>query len=217
MARTRQLSLLDRVLGEVDHALRTVHGSLATTQRPYPAQGLAEKADMTEAERELAGRLMRINHAGEVSAQGLYRGQAFVAQNSALKQHLHHAALEESDHLHWCHQRLQVLKTRPSLIGPFWYWGSFSIGAITGKLGDRLSLGFVKATEDQVINHINDHLTRLPTHDLPDSAVLQQMKADEDKHGHEAMRAGGTQLPWPMRKLLMPLLSKVMTKTTYHI
>ncbi|MBK8452531.1 MAG: 2-polyprenyl-3-methyl-6-methoxy-1,4-benzoquinone monooxygenase [Thiofilum sp.] len=217
MAKTRQLSLLDTVLGEIDHALRTVHGTLATTERPYPAQGLAEKADMTEAERDLAGRLMRINHAGEVSAQGLYRGQAFVAQDSALKQHLHQAAIEESDHLAWCSQRLQVLNARPSLLGPFWYWGSFSIGAITGKLGDRLSLGFVKETEDQVINHINEHLTRLPANDLPDLAVLQQMKADEDKHGNEAMQAGGAQLPWPMRKLLMPFLSKVMTKTTYRV
>ncbi|WP_020558963.1 2-polyprenyl-3-methyl-6-methoxy-1,4-benzoquinone monooxygenase [Thiofilum flexile] len=216
MAKTRQLNLLDTVLSEVDHALRTVHGHLATTNRPYPAQGLAEKPNMTETERDLAGRLMRINHAGEVSAQGLYRGQAFVA-NPTLKQHLHHAALEESDHLQWCNQRLQVLKTRPSLIGPFWYWGSFSIGAITGKMGDRLSLGFVKETEDQVINHINEHLTRLPANDLPDLAVLQQMKADEDKHGQAAMQAGGAKLPWPMRKLLMPFLSKVMTKTTYHL
>lgn len=217
MAKTRQFSLLDRVLGEIDHGLRTVHSTLATTNRPNPASGLAEKTDMTDSERALAGRLMRINHAGEVSAQGLYRGQALVAKNAAIREHLHHAALEESDHLAWCNQRLQVLETRPSLLGPFWYWGSFSIGAITGQLGDKLSLGFVKETEDQVIKHINEHLTRLPANDLPDVAVLQQMKADEDQHGNEALKVGGTKLPWPMRKLLMPFLSKVMTKTSYYV
>lgn len=217
MSKARHLSLLDQVLSEVDHGLRTLHGSLATTNRPNPATGLAEKTDMTDDERVLAGRLMRINHAGEVAAQGLYRGQAFVAKAPATQQHLRDSAVEESDHLDWCNQRLQVLNSRPSLLGSFWYWGSFSIGAVTGQLGDKLSLGFVKETEDQVINHINEHLTRLPVNDLPDLAVLQQMKADEDHHGNAAIQAGGAKLPWPMRKLLMPFLSKVMTKTTYYV
>ncbi|MFN3786709.1 MAG: 2-polyprenyl-3-methyl-6-methoxy-1,4-benzoquinone monooxygenase, partial [Thiothrix sp.] len=213
----RKLSLLDHILTEIDQSLRVVHASAPTTERPNPADGVSETAPLSDNERALIARLMRINHTGEVSAQGLYRGQAITANRPDIKAQMDRAAMEENDHLSWTEQRLKELGGRKSLLNPLFYWGSFAIGATAGKIGDKWSLGFVKETEDQVIKHLENHINRLPAHALADMAVLQKMKEDEAHHGAIAVQAGGTKLPLPVRKLLMPLLSKVMTTTAYYV
>lgn len=213
----RTLSLLDKVLIELDQSLRVVHATAPTTERPNPAEGVQETTPLSDEERQLIIRLMRINHTGEVSAQGLYRGQAMTTNRPDIKAQMDRAAMEENDHLNWTEKRLNTLGGRKSLLNPLFYWGSFTIGAVVGKIGDKWSLGFVKETEDQVIKHLEEHINRLPAHALVDMAILQQMKADEAHHGDVAMQSGGVKLPFPVRKLLMPLMSKVMTKSTYYI
>ena len=213
----RTLSLLDKILVEIDQSLRVVHATAPTTERPNPAKGVQETAPLSDEERQLISKLMRINHTGEVSAQGLYRGQAMTANRPDIKEQMDRAAMEENDHLNWTDKRLQELGGRKSLLNPFFYWGSFAIGATAGKIGDKWSLGFVKETEDQVIKHLEEHINRLPAHALADMAILQKMKEDETHHGDVAMQSGGAKLPFPVRKLLMPLMSKVMTKSAYYI
>lgn len=213
----RKLSLIDKVLTEIDQSLRVVHATAPTTERPNPAEGVQETAPLTDDERDLIIRLMRINHTGEVSAQGLYRGQALTAKRPDIKDQMDRSAMEENDHLNWTEKRLEQLGGHKSLLNPFFYWGSFCIGAAAGKVGDKWSLGFVNETENQVIKHLEEHINRLPAHALSDMAILQKMKEDETHHGAVAMQAGGTKLPFPIRKLLMPLMSKVMTKSTYYV
>ena len=213
----RKLSWLDKVLVEADQALRTVYATAPTTERPYPAANLTETTLLNAEERKQIGRLMRINHTGEISAQGLYRGQALTTKREDIRSQMERAAQEENDHLNWTAKRLAVLDTHQSVLNPLFYWGSFTIGAVAGKVGDQWSLGFVKETEDQVIRHLDEHLTQMPCHAEQDRAVLQQMKIDEAHHGELAQRSGGARLPWPIRKLVMPLMSKVMTKSTYYI
>ena len=213
----RTLSLLDKILVEIDQSLRVVHATAPTTERPNPAEGVQETAPLSDEDRQLINRLMRINHTGEVSAQGLYRGQAMTANRPDIKAQMDRAAMEENDHLNWTEKRLHALDGRKSLLNPLFYWGSFAIGAAAGKIGDKWSLGFVKETEDQVIKHLEEHINRLPAHALADMAILQKMKEDETHHGDVAMQSGGVKLPFPVRKLLMPLMSKVMTKSAYYV
>jgi ubiquinone biosynthesis monooxygenase Coq7 len=213
----RTLSLLDKILVEIDQSLRVVHATAPTTERPNPAEGVQETAPLSDEDRQLINRLMRINHTGEVSAQGLYRGQAMTANRPDIKAQMDRAAMEENDHLNWTEKRLHALDGRKSLLNPLFYWGSFAIGAAAGKIGDKWSLGFVKETEDQVIKHLEEHINRLPAHALADMAILQKMKEDETHHGDVAMQSGGAKLPFPVRKLLMPLMSKVMTKSAYYV
>ncbi len=160
---------------------------------------------------------MRVNHAGEVSAQGLYRGQALTAKLPDVRTQMERAAQEENDHLNWCERRLCELDTHKSLLNPLWYWGSFSLGAAAGLVGDKWSLGFVKETEEQVERHIDKHLATLPANDMPSKIVLEQMKSDEIHHGQMAAQAGAETLPWPLRKLVMPIVSKIMTTSAYRI
>lgn len=159
---------------------------------------------------------MRVNHVGEVCAQALYQAQALTSRSQALRQQMAAAALEEVDHLAWTEQRLAELGDRPSWLNPLWYAGAFGIGLLAGRIGDRVSLGFVVETERQVEHHLAGHLERLPEADMRSRAIVEQMKSDEARHADDALAAGGIELPAPVRSL-MRLAAKVMTTTAHHL
>jgi len=211
----RNYTPFDRLVMNLDHGIRTVFGKPEVTERPNPAEGLAE-AELTDAEKQLAIRLMRINHAGEVSAQALYQGQALTAKLPEVREKMERAALEENDHLEWCERRVTELGSHTSLLNPLWYGGSLAIGALAGKVGDKWSLGFVAETERQVISHLEEHLEQIPEKDTKSRKILEQMKEDEAHHGNMAVEAGGAELPAPV-KGFMQLTSKVMTKSAYWL
>ncbi len=168
------------------------------------------------ANRRQAARLMRINHSGEVAAQALYAGQALTARELGVQASMVAAAQEETDHLAWCSARIGELEGRTSILNPFWYAGSFVIGALAGLAGDKTSLGFVAETEKQVGQHLDAHLRQLPVSDARTRSILEQMSIDEARHGTHAMQAGGEPLPKPMRAL-MKFTSKIMTRTAYYL
>lgn len=209
----RDYTPLDRGIIELEHAAKVVVGTPSGAQRDYPAQAIPE-AQLSEGAQRLAARLMRVNNAGEVSAQALYRGQACVAKTTSTRDRLLRAADEEHDHLSWCSQRLAELGSQRSRFDGFWYLGSFAIGALAGIAGDRWSLGFVAETEKQVENHLDDHLQRLDADDRRSRRVLETMREDEIEHGRAAMQAGGRSLPQPVRRI-MGFTSKVMTTLAY--
>jgi len=211
----RNYSPFDKLLINLDTALRTVVGKPIITERPNPAEEIAE-APLSDSERELAGRLMRINHAGEVSAQGLYQGQALTAKLPQVREKMERAALEENDHLDWCEHRAKELGTHVSYLNPLWYGGSVAIGALAGLIGDKWSLGFVVETEHQVCRHLESHMAKLSAEDQKTRAILQQMHEDEARHADMAQAAGGAPFPAPV-KAMMQLTSKIMTKTAYWV
>lgn len=212
----RYYTPVDVLLINLDQAVRTLFGRPVTTGRSRPTAEDAADSELQPAEQLLAARLMRVDHAGEVCAQALYQGQALTAKLDSVRDRMEQAAEEENDHLVWCEARLKELDSHPSLLNPLFYAGAFAIGALAGKIGDRWSLGFVAETEHQVVRHLDSHLERLPVHDLPSRAILEQMKEDEARHATNALIAGGARLPLPVR-LLMKGASKIMTKTTYWV
>jgi ubiquinone biosynthesis monooxygenase Coq7 len=217
--------LLEPLLATADNALRSVlaeHRAARPTPGPAPGStrtsntGPAASANLSDQDRRHAAGLMRVNHAGEVAAQALYQGQAAFARNARTRELLLRSGREETDHLAWCEQRLQELDSRPSLLTPLWYAGSFALGAAAAALGDRVSLGFVAETERQVEGHLESHLDRLPPDDLRSRAILEQMKHDEVEHGQAALAAGGAELPAPVRDA-MRATARVMTFTSYWV
>jgi len=211
----RTFSAADRLIMHADTALRTIFGRPQTTERGNPAAAIAE-AELDEQQRKHVAGLMRVNHAGEVAAQGLYEGQALTARLPEVRDKMQRAADEENDHLAWCEQRVEELGQHKSRLNPVWYFGSLAIGALAGVAGDRWSLGFVAETERQVVRHLDEHLQQLPVQDQRSRAILEQMRSDELHHATTALEAGGAELPAAIRKL-MALTSKVMTKTAYRI
>jgi 3-demethoxyubiquinol 3-hydroxylase len=207
-------SLLDFAVIAADRVLKTLAGQ-HIAERSSPAESVSV-APLEEEHRAHAAGLMRVNHAGEVCAQALYEGQALVARDARVRDSLLAAAREEEDHLAWCDERLRELDSRPSLLNPLWYGMSFALGAATGLMGDRISLGFVAATEDQVCRHLDRHMQDLPVDDARSRAIVSQMRDDEARHGTAALEAGGTQFPQPVRDA-MTIVSGVMTATAYRV
>ena len=214
---TRRLTPFDRVLSELEHALRTsAGGGVRAAARPSPAAPLPQSESLDEAQRQEAARLMRVNHAGEIAAQALYQGQAFMARDPKVREAMAKSSDEEVDHLAWCEQRLKELDGSVSKLDPLWYAGCFALGALAGLAGDAVSLGFVGETERQVVEHLQGHLKKMPEADARSRAILTQMRDDEAHHGAAAERAGGEPMPAPVRTA-MRLMSKVMTTTAYWI
>lgn len=212
---SRQLSRTDNLIQQFDTILRTLVPHAASASRANPAVGMQD-AEMSDAERRHAAGLMRINHTGEVCAQALYQGQGATAKLHETRDQMEQAAAEEIDHLAWCDERLRELNDRTSYLNPAFYAASFGMGALAGKLGDNISLGFVAATEEQVGRHLDDHMHKLPVGDRRSRAVLEQMRTDEAHHERWALEAGGARFPAPL-KFGMRMMSQVMTRSVYKL
>jgi 3-demethoxyubiquinol 3-hydroxylase len=209
----RRFSPLDRLLGEIDRAIKTLS---APTRACRDAPNNPEAAPLPERQRQESARLMRVNHSGEVAAQALYQGQALTARDATVSAALRQAAAEETDHLAWCEQRLHELRGRTSLLNPVWYAGSFALGALAGMLGRKVNLGFVAETERQVESHLRGHMERLGQSDPRSRAILEQMTHDEVLHGANAASLGGEDLPKPVRAA-MHLTGRLMTRSSYWV
>jgi len=209
----RSQSLLDHLLGAADEALRTLSGAV-TAARPTPANGHAVPASRDD--RRVSAGLMRVNHTGEICAQALYSGQALVARDARVREALQSAAAEERDHLAWCRSRLGDLDSRPSLLDPLWYAGSFGWGVVSGLAGDRWSLGFLAETEAQVERHLEGHLDRLPADDTASREIVAKMREDEARHGHTGRALGAAELPYPVKRAMLAA-SRIMTRTAYWV
>ena len=213
---SRQLGPVDLFLAAADRALRTV-AATSSSSRPYPGRVDGLPADaMAPEQRAEAAALMRVNHVGEVCAQALYEAQALGTPDARLRKAFAAAAREEVDHLAWTEQRIAELGGRTSLLNPLWYGGAFAVGLLAARMGDRLSLGFMAETEKQVEQHLQGHLDRLPPADTASRAVVEQMRADEVRHGEAAKTLGGAELPLPAR-LAMRIAAKVMTTTAHYV
>ena len=208
-------TLLDRLCIAAENALQTLTATPQHPSRPNPADSLDE-AELSLEEKRSAARMMRVNHTGEVCAQALYQGQALTAKLPELRAEMDAACAEEVDHLLWCAERLKQLDSRTSYLNPIFYTLSFALGASAGAISDRLSLGFVAATEDQVVAHLERHLGNLPHSDIRSRVIVEQMRTDENAHREAALRAGGLDFPGPVKQL-MTAISRLMTESVARI
>lgn len=209
------LTFIDQLISELDKGLRTSFGPAPSANRPNPAE-TEKEGTQSDRDRELAGRFMRINHAGEICAQGLYQGQALTARLPKVREKMEQAAEEENDHIAWTADRIKELGSHTSYLNPFWYASSFALGAVAGLAGDKWSLGFVAETEKQVVKHLSSHLQSLAPDDKKSRAILEQMREDEEKHATTAITAGAANFPRPVQSL-MKFTSKIFTNTTYWV
>ncbi|MCC2625151.1 MAG: demethoxyubiquinone hydroxylase family protein [Burkholderiales bacterium] len=206
--------MLDNIIIEVDKIVKTLFTPAVST-RVHPDKEI-EEGELSAHEKKHVSGLMRVNHCGEVCAQGLYQGQALTARNKSNQQSFKHAAAQETEHLAWTEHRIHELGGHTSILNPIFYAGSLAMGIGAGIVGDRWSLGFLAETEHQVGDHLDDHLKQLPLTDNKSRAILEQMREDEAQHEIAATNYGAADLPPPVKKI-MALTSKVMTSLTYYI
>ena len=211
------MRFLDDIVNEFDIALKTLSNKKSGTGRTYPPEPSEKNTEeLTPEEKKLSIQMMRVNLAGEVAAQALYRGQSLVCKDAEVKKHLIEAGEEETDHLVWCKKRLDELEGSGSILNPIWYAGSFAIGAIFGRFGEKVSLGFVEETEKQVVAHIDRHLNKISPKDKETIEILKTMKEDEDLHAQQAVDKGSEELKIPVKQI-MKYTAKMMTSTSKYV
>ena len=211
------MRFLDDIVNEFDIALKTLSNKKSGTGRTYPPEPSEKNTEeLTPEEKKLSIQMMRVNLAGEVAAQALYRGQSLVCKDAEIKKHLIEAGDEETDHLVWCKKRLDELEGSGSNLNPIWYAGSFAIGAIFGRFGEKVSLGFVEETEKQVVAHIDRHLNKISPKDKETIEILKTMKEDEDLHAQQAVDKGSEELKIPVKQI-MKYTAKMMTSTSKYV
>lgn len=212
----RNHSLLDKIIAGVDAGINTVFLSQSAS-RPTPGDNKSSQTqELFPSEKRRSQGFMRVNHSGEVCAQALYRGQLVFAKSDSVRDMLIQAAIEETDHLAWTHERLQELGTYRSKLNFFWYLNSFCIGLLASRLGDHWSLGFIEETERQVSLHLKGHLDRLKNADLRSQDIIVQMQIDEEHHRVLAQSLGAAALPFAIT-MLMRWHAKVLTTVAYYI
>ena len=200
------MSLNDKIANELNHFLKII---------TYKNNAEADES-LSKSDKEKSISLMRVNASGEVSAQALYRGQAFFSKTPEVKEHLIKAGDEEFAHLEWCTKRLEELGGKKSLLDPFYYAGSFTLGSVAALIGDGTSLGFVEETEKQVVEHLRRHLKEMSPDDKKSREILERMLEEEEIHGQEAKDHGSMDLPAPV-KGMMTVTSKIMTTLSRYI
>ena len=211
------MRFLDEIVNEFDIALKTLSNKKSGTGRTYPPEPSEKNTEeLTPEEKKLSIQMMRVNLAGEVAAQALYRGQSLVCKDAEIKKHLIEAGDEETDHLVWCKKRLDELEGSGSILNPIWYAGSFAIGAIFGRFGEKVSLGFVEETEKQVVAHIDSHINKISPKDKETIEILKTMKEDEDLHAQQAVDKGSEELKIPVKQI-MKYTAKMMTSTSKYV
>ena len=200
------MSLNDKIANELNHFLKII---------TYKDEAEADES-LTKSDKEKSISLMRVNASGEVSAQALYRGQAFFSKTPEVKKHLIKAGDEEFAHLEWCTKRLEELGGKKSLLDPLYYAGSFTLGSVAALISDGTSLGFVEETEKQVVEHLKKHLKEMSPDDKKSREILERMLEEEEIHGQEAKEHGSKDLPAPV-KGMMTVTSKIMTTLSRYI
>ncbi len=211
----KRYSLIDQLIINADLVLRAFNGISTEKRRKHPATGIPE-SDLSENEKEMAARLMRVNHAGEIAAQGLYHGQTLFARHQTTRRHLLDSAHQETEHLYWCEQRIKQLGGRTSLLAPVWYAGSFAIGTLASLAGDRWSFAFIRETEEQVVEHLQSHLNRLSPKDKITRTIIRQVISDEAEHAQSAYSQSSYKIPQEL-STMMRATAKIMTVGAYYI
>lgn len=212
----RKFTNADSLVCLFDNFIKTLNGDLAGSGRENPAN-VINSSDLSIEDFSYSGKLMRVNHSGEVAAQALYQGQLFFENIQSSRSYLLRAAVEEADHLRWTSAQLEKLHSHESYLNSFWYVGAFFLGLTAGFSGKKKSLGFLAETERQVAEHLSGHLTLIPENDISSRLIIKSMLADETEHANWAENSKDfIELPTWLR-VLMRQGAKVMIFFSYRL
>ena len=205
----------DKVLIKTNNILSILF-NIKSSGRISPSDLVEETEKLQRSDAKLVSNLMRVNHAGEVAAQGLYIGHAILAKTEDQKKMMLKMASEEKDHLDWCKQRILELNGRPSIFNPLWFSGSIAIGMLSSMSNDKNALSFIEETEKQVAEHLESHIKKIPITDNKTHSILKKMKSDEEQHGKTANNHGASELPKNIKKI-MGITANIMKFISYRI
>jgi len=154
------------------------------------------------------GAMLRVDHAGEVAAGAIYRGQRAVLRSSpgAGRTLATIADLEaqEDEHLARFDALLIERRVRPSLLAPLWRAAGFTLGAATALMGERAAHACTEAVESVIEGHYAAQIAEIEPREPALAAELSRFRDDELSHRDIAIAEGARYAPG------YPLLSAVI-------
>ena len=152
--------------------------------------------------------MLRVDHAGELAAGAIYRGQRAVLRASpgAGRTLAQIADLEaqEDEHLARFDAILIARRVRPSLLSPVWRGAGFALGAATALIGEKAAHACTEAVETVIEGHYAAQIAEIEEREPELAAELSRFRDDELGHRDLALAQGARQAP------AYPLLAAVI-------
>jgi ubiquinone biosynthesis monooxygenase Coq7 len=143
--------------------------------------------------------ILRVDHAGELAAVHIYRGQQAVFSAAAGKAGLGETFADlrrqEAEHLAAFDALLAERGVRPSLLTPLWRAAAFALGAGSALLGDKAAHACTDAVEEVIGEHYAGQVEELKDREPALAGRLSAFRDDELKHQADAVGAGARETP----------------------
>jgi ubiquinone biosynthesis monooxygenase Coq7 len=151
------------------------------------------------AQRGRLDEMLRVDHAGELAAVFIYRGQRAVfaraADKARLTGQLERMEAHEAEHLAAFNERLTDGRGRPSRLSPLWRWAGFALGAGTALLGEKAAHACTEAVESVIEAHYADQVAELADREPELAAELVRFRNEELAHHDLAVEEGAREAP----------------------
>jgi len=157
---------------------------------PRPGQG-AQAARL--------GEILRVDHAGELGAVHIYRGQRAVLNRAPGRDRiafqLQEMEAHEADHLAAFDRLLNARRVRPSLLAPLWRAAGFALGAGTALIGERAAYACTEAVETVIEEHYAAQIAELADREPELAQDLTRFRQEELAHRDQAIAEGAQKAP----------------------
>jgi ubiquinone biosynthesis monooxygenase Coq7 len=157
---------------------------------PRPGRG-ALAARMAE--------ILRVDHAGEMAAVAIYRGQRTVlgeAQgHERIAGQLAEMEAQEAVHLARFDRLLTERQVRPTAMAPVWRIAAFALGAGTALMGDKAAHACTEAVENVIEEHYASQVAELARREPDLAAELAKFREEELAHRDLAVDEGAREAP----------------------
>ena len=158
------------------------------SERPIPPQPGPNAA------RARSHEMLRVDHAGELAAGAIYRGQRAVLRGApgAGRTLAQIADLEaqEDEHLARFDAILVERRVRPSLLAPLWRAAGFGLGAATALISESAAHACTEAVETVIEAHYAAQVADLADREPTLAAELSRFRDDELAHRDIAIAEG---------------------------
>ena len=141
--------------------------------------------------------ILRVDHAGELAAVHIYRGQqaVFAAGRPALAGDFAARKAQEAEHLAAFDRLLAERGVRPSLLTPLWRTAAFALGAGTALLGEKAAHACTEAVEGVIETHYAGQVEEIQISEPGLASDLAGFREEEAGHRADAIEAGARQAP----------------------
>ncbi|XP_055616180.1 5-demethoxyubiquinone hydroxylase, mitochondrial [Toxorhynchites rutilus septentrionalis] len=149
---------------------------------------------------EMIDRIIRVDHAGELGANQIYKGQLAVLGHTKAGDTIRHMWEQEKVHKAEFDRLMSKYRARPTALLPFWNIAGFALGAGTALLGEKAAMACTVAVESVIVDHYNDQLRKLmedpsfKDHELLD--IIARFRDEEQEHHDIGLDEGAEQAPF---------------------